>query len=74
MSPPLSKAGGESIEKEMIWLNLPIHQHWKYIKKLDQRRIALKKTIEYQRQYFFKDEHVMTIFHLLNKSNKLKFL
>ena len=25
-----------------------------------------------QRQYSFKDEHVMTIFHLLNKINKLK--
>jgi len=24
------------------------------------------------RQYSFKDEHVVTIFHLLNKGNKLK--
>ena len=30
------------------------------------------RTLEYQRQYFFKDEHVVTLFHLLNKDNKLK--
>jgi len=29
------------------------------------------RTTEYQRQYSFKDEHVVTIFHLLNKCNKL---
>ena len=27
---------------------------------------------EYQRQYSFKDEHVVTLFHLHNKGNKLK--
>ena len=26
--------------KAMTWLNLLIHQYWKYMKKLDQRRIA----------------------------------
>jgi len=30
------------------------------------------RTLEYQRRYFFKDEHAVTIFHLLNKGNKLK--
>ena len=30
------------------------------------------RTSEYQRQYSFKDEHVVTLFHLLNKGNKLK--
>jgi len=27
---------------------------------------------EYQRQYFFKNEHVVTFFHLLNKNYELK--
>jgi len=30
------------------------------------------RTSEYQRQYFFKDKHVVTLFHLLSKGNKLK--
>ena len=30
------------------------------------------RTSEYQRQYSFKDEHVVTLFHLLNKGNKFK--
>ena len=30
------------------------------------------KTLEYQRQYSFRDKHVVTIFHLLKKGNKLK--
>jgi len=30
------------------------------------------RTSEYQRQYSFKDKHVVTLFHLLNKGNKLK--
>jgi len=30
------------------------------------------RTTEYQRQYSFKDKHVVIIFHLLNKRNKLK--
>jgi len=30
------------------------------------------RTLEYQTQYSFKDEHVVIIFHLLNKGNKLK--
>ena len=30
------------------------------------------RTTEYQRQYSLKDEHVVTIFHFLNKRNKLK--
>ena len=30
------------------------------------------RTSEYQRQYFFKDEHMVTLFHLLKKGNKLK--
>jgi len=30
------------------------------------------KTSEYQRQYSFKYEHVVTLFHLLNKGKKLK--
>jgi len=30
------------------------------------------RTSEYQRQYSFKNEHVVTLFHLLNKENKLK--
>ena len=30
------------------------------------------RTTEYQRQYYFKDEHVVTIFHLFNKRNKHK--
>jgi len=42
------------------------------------RETRLKKgnsnrTSEYQRQYSFKNEHVVTVFHLLNKGNKLKF-
>ena len=30
------------------------------------------RTSEYQRQYSFKEQHVVTFFHLLNKGNKLK--
>ena len=30
------------------------------------------RTSGYQRQYSFKDEHVVILFHLLNKGNKLK--
>jgi len=30
------------------------------------------RTSEYQIQYSFKDEHVVTLFYLLNKDNKLK--
>jgi len=32
------------------------------------------RTSEYQRQYSFNNEHVVTLFHLLNKGNKLKLL
>ena len=32
------------------------------------------RTSEYHKQYSFKDEHVVTIFYLLNKGNKLMFL
>ena len=34
--------------------------------------VGASGTKEYQRQYSFKDEHVVTIFYLLNKGNKLK--
>ena len=30
------------------------------------------RTLEYQTQYSFKDEHVVIIFHLLNKGNNLE--
>ena len=30
------------------------------------------RTLDYQRQYYFVDKHVVIIFHLLKKGNKLK--
>jgi len=43
LSPPLSKVGGESTTKAMTRLNLSIHQRWKYMEKLDQRRVTPAK-------------------------------
>jgi len=40
----------------------------------DTLTVGVSGTKEYQRQYSFKDEHVVTLFHLLNKGNKLKLL
>ena len=34
------KSSGESIIKAMTQLNLLIHQHWKYMEELDQRRVT----------------------------------
>ena len=35
--------------------------------------VGVSGTKEHQRKYSFKDEHVVTLSHLLNKGNKLKF-
>jgi len=42
------------------------------MEELDQRRVNPTALQKYQIQYSFKDEHVVTLFHLLNKGNKLK--
>ena len=41
LSPPLSKVGGESTTKAITQLNFLIHQHWKYMEELNQRRVTL---------------------------------
>jgi len=38
----------------------------------DTLTVGVSGTKEYQRQYSFKDEHMVTLFHLPDKGNKLK--
>ena len=65
------KSRWEIKAKVMTRLNLLIHQHWKYIEELDQRKVT-PIGLQSIRDNTLSKMSMCDTFHLLNKGNKLK--